>query len=123
VQTWLERPVFGSGYGSYFQASLPHQRSAPTLYAHNLLLELAAELGVLGLILGLGMYAGGCALVAFAPRGAVLLLGPTVSAFLVSNLLDWTWQLVGLTAMWAAACGALSFAVDERRRTTDVRSR
>ncbi len=52
VQTWLDRPLAGAGSGAYYQASLVHQGSSPSLYAHDLPLELAAELGVGGLLLG-----------------------------------------------------------------------
>ncbi len=56
LQTWLDRPLLGAGAGSYYEASLPYQGSAATLYAHDLPLELAAELGVLGLLLGVALY-------------------------------------------------------------------
>jgi O-antigen ligase len=61
VQTWLDRPLAGAGSGAYYQASLVHQGSSPSLYAHDLPLEIAAELGVGGLLLGVALYASSAA--------------------------------------------------------------
>ena len=111
IETWLDRPILGAGTGSYYVASSPHQTIARSLYAHNLPLELAAELGVLGLVLGVLLYVSAGRTIARAlDDPAVWLVGPLVIAFLVSNLLDWTWHLAGLGAAWAAACGALTAA-------------
>jgi O-Antigen ligase len=106
-ETWLDRPMAGAGSGTYYQASLVHQGSSPTLYAHDLPLELAAELGALGLILGLALYASSVlALVGGRARVAVRLLGPALAVFLIANLVDWPWHLTGLGAAWACALGA-----------------
>jgi O-Antigen ligase len=105
-ETWLDRPVAGAGSGAYYQASLVHQGPSPTLYAHDLPLELAAELGALGLVLGLGLYASSILmLVRDRARLAVQLLGPAVAVFLIANLVDWPWHLAGLGAAWACALG------------------
>lgn len=108
VATWRDRPVIGAGAGSYYLASLPHQAIARSLFAHNLPLEWAAELGIVGFGLALALYTGAGRLLWRARRdhGAWLLV-PFVAAFLVSNLVDWTWHLAGLTALWAVACGGL----------------
>jgi O-antigen ligase len=108
LRTWLDRPLLGAGAGAYYTASLSHQGQAPTRYAHDLPLELAAELGLLGLLIGAALYASTAWSVWRAPRTPALwLLAPLVLAFLASNLLDWTWHLTGLGALWAASCGAL----------------
>lgn len=109
LQTWLHRPLLGAGAGSYYEASLPHQGSAPTLYAHDLPLELAAELGVLGLLMGVALYAAcGWTIATASDSTALTLLGATVVAFLASNLIDWTWHLAGLGALWAVCAGGLA---------------
>lgn len=106
--TWLDRPVLGAGAGAYYSASLAHQGTAATLYAHDLLLELAAELGALGLLLGFALYLANAWAIAAARHSLALeLLTPLVVAFLASNLIDWTWHLAGLGALWAAALGGL----------------
>ena len=43
-----------------------------------------------------------------ADAAAAWLLGPFVAYFLLDNLVDWSWHLAGLTAIFAAAAGALS---------------
>jgi O-antigen ligase len=109
LRTWLDRPLLGAGAGSYYEASLPYQGSAPTLYAHDLPLELAAELGVLGLLMGVALYVACGWTIATASDGtALILLGATVVAFMASNLVDWTWHLAGLGAVWAACAGGLA---------------
>jgi hypothetical protein len=114
VQTWLDRPLAGAGSGAYYQASLGHQGSSPSLYAHDLPLELAAELGVGGLLLSVALYASSIAvLVRERARLAVWLLGPAVGVFLIANLVDWPWHLTGLGAAWACALGGC-LAVNHR---------
>lgn len=107
-QTWLDRPLIGAGAGAYYQASARHQGSSPTLFAHNLPLELAAELGVLGLLLAVALYVAAADVIRRA-RGSpgLWLVAPGVAAFLIANLVDWPWHLAGLGAMWALAAGGL----------------
>jgi hypothetical protein len=108
VETWLHRPVLGSGAGSYLFASLPYQGVNPVLYPHDLPLELAAELGILGLVLGICLYVAVPWALWLARRDpAAWLLGPAVAMFLISNLVDWTWHLSALTAIWALCLGSL----------------
>jgi hypothetical protein len=108
IDTWLDRPITGAGAGAYYVASLPHQAVARSRFAHNLPLELAAELGVLGLVLGIGLYGSTAWTIARAAHvNARLLLGPVVALFMIVNLVDWPWHLAGLSALWAVASGAL----------------
>ena len=108
LRTWFDRPLLGAGADAYYTASRARQGPAPSRYAHDLPLELAAELGVLGLSLGLALYASTAWTISRATNSRALwLLAPTVVVFLASNLVDWTWHLAGLGALWAAAAGAL----------------
>lgn len=104
--TWLGHPLVGVGAGAYFTASLPYQDRAPVIYAHDLPVELAAELGIAGLLLCVALYVG-CITAVHAGRGdpGMVMFDVIVVAFLISNLLDWTWHLAGLGAIWAAALG------------------
>ena len=108
-----DRPILGSGAGSFFRATILDQPGYGRLtrYAHSLPLENAAELGLLGLLLSLGLY-GGTALALWRARGSVglWLLGPAAAAILASNLVDWTWHFAGIGAVFALAIGALGRA-------------
>ena len=87
-----------------------------TLYAHNLPLEIWAELGPLGLALAVVLFASTAALVwRLRSERRAWLLAPAVLAFPLANLVDWTWHLAGAAALWAAALGAL-LAIDAERR-------
>jgi len=110
--TFLDRP--GQGYGAgpraFLDATIVRQsgRQRVTIFAHDLPLELAVGLGVAGLLFGIALY------VAVAVRlwrvrasPALWLVGPMAAAFLVSNLVDWTWHLAGVGAIFALALGAL----------------
>ena len=109
VETFVDRPLYGAGADAFLAGSARHQDGASIRFAHNLPLELAAELGILGLILALALYAASGRL-AWSPRAsrAGWLFGPAVVAFPLANLLDWPWHLAGMGAIWALAGGALA---------------
>jgi O-antigen ligase len=109
VETFLDRPLHGAGADAFLAGSARHQEGAAIRFAHGLPLELAAELGVLGLLLAVGLYAATARLawVARASR-AGWLFGPAVVAFPLANLVDWPWHLAGMGAIWALAGGALA---------------
>jgi O-antigen ligase len=110
VDAWTQRPLLGSGAGTFYQASVAYQQNHDmTSFAHNLPLELAAELGIPGFLLGLALYATSALELKRAVRFPdAWLLAPTAACFLLANLVDWPWHLAGLGAMWAAAIGALA---------------
>lgn len=111
LQTWWQRPLLGYGAGSYYTASLPHQSVAISRFAHNLALQWAAELGIPGLLVVLALYMVSLrtAFHARFDRRALPLIAFAL-AFLVSNLVDWTWYIPGLTALWVATLGACADA-------------
>jgi O-antigen ligase len=108
AETVADRPLAGSGADAFLAASARHQREGPVRFAHDLPLELAAELGALGAMLALALYATAAAAVWRARRSpAGWLLGPAVLAFLAAGLVDWPWHLAGSGAVWAAALGGV----------------
>jgi O-antigen ligase len=112
IETFADRPIAGSGSDSFLAASILHQRFFPVRFAHDLPLELAAELGVIGFVLAVGLYATcGLALWRSRTRARFWLLGPAAVAFLIANLLDWPWHLAGSGAVWAAAFGACCLSI------------
>lgn len=110
--TFLNRS--GQGYGAspraFLDATIVRQseRQRVTIFAHNLPLELAVYTGVVGLLLGIALYLA-VAVRLWRARGspALWLLGPMAAAFLISNLVDWTWHLAGVGAVFALALGGL----------------
>jgi O-antigen ligase/polysaccharide polymerase Wzy-like membrane protein len=108
LETAAERPLQGAGAGAFLAASADRQPRPPVLYAHDLPLESAVELGIPGFLLILGLYVGSVIAVHGARHSERFwLLGPAVAAFLAANLVDWPWHLAGLGAVWALALGGL----------------
>jgi O-antigen ligase len=118
LATFADRPLHGGGADSYLFASAPHQGERNVYYAHQLPLELAAELGVAGLLLGLALYAALLRVLARARGATAGLLWPAAAAFPAANLVDWPWHLAGSGAVWALALGAL-LGVSGATRTGD----
>lgn len=112
-----EAPVVGSGPGTYEQYWNEHRPIAHIVRdAHNLYLETAAELGVVGLALLLVAF-GVPLVAAVGARGqplAVAAFGAYV-AYLVHAAVDWDWELPGLTVP-ALACAVSLLAL----RPTDA---
>lgn len=108
LATFGDRPWRGGGADSYFFVSADHQDTRRVFFAHSLPLELAAELGIAGLLLALALYATAIRVLWRARAGpAAWLLGPAAAAFLAANLVDWPWHLAGSGAVWALAFGAI----------------
>lgn len=111
VETFADRPLQGTGADAFLAGSARHQDGETVVFAHNLPLELAAELGVVGAALALALYAATARTLWRARHtDAARLLGPAAAAFLVASLVDWPWHLAGSGAMWALAAGALTAA-------------
>jgi O-antigen ligase len=109
VETFLDRPLYGTGADAFLAGSARHQDGAAIVFAHDLPLELAAELGVAGLVLALALYAGTAQLAWITRMGpGAWLFAPAALGFLLASLVDWPWHLAGVGAIWALACGALA---------------
>jgi O-antigen ligase len=109
AETFADRPLHGAGADAFLAASARHQDGAAILFAHDLPLEFAAELGIAGALLALALYGATAWLVWQRRRTrAAWLFGPAALAFPLANLLDWPWHLAGNGAIWALACGALA---------------
>jgi hypothetical protein len=117
VHTFAERPLLGTGADSFLAGSARHQRGQTIVFAHSLPLELAAELGIAGLLLALALYAAAVRLI-WRARGTTAnwLLGPAAAAFLIAGLVDWPWHLAGAGAAWALASGGLAGAAARTKK-------
>ena len=110
VHTATDRPVLGSGAGTFLLASREHQRAegrVPTRFAHDLPLETWVELGIGGVAAVLAWYAAVLLAAWRAPRRSAALLAPALLIFPLANLLDWPWELLGVGVLWAIAAGGV----------------
>ena len=116
-------PVLGSGPGTYEQYWNEHRPIQHKVRdAHNLYLEVLAELGPLGLLLLL--VALGAPLVAgILARGHPLvpLALAAYSAYLVHAAVDWDWEMTAVT-LAALVCGVAMLAAANRRGGESVLS-
>jgi tetratricopeptide (TPR) repeat protein len=106
---YTANPVLGSGAGNFQRYWTQHRPyAAQAADAHNLYLETLAELGPAGLALLLAFFAIPVA-VAFRARRQPLVpaaLG-ALAVYLVHAVVDWDWELAGVTlaaVFCAAAC-------------------
>lgn len=108
--TAVGRPFYGYGAGAFYRATVSRQpgHGRVTRFAHDLPLELAVETGIAGFLLGIALYVV-AARSLWRARGLpeLWLLGPAIAAFLLSNLVDWSWHLAGAGALFALARGGL----------------
>ena len=113
---FLDHPLKGVGSGG-FRVLWREKRDveASALEVHSLVLEMATELGVLGLIL-LGLFVGG---VAAAGRRALRAGAPIApgacavcGAWLLHASIDWDWQMPAVTLPALVLAGALLAAAE-----------
>jgi hypothetical protein len=115
LKGFRDHPLLGSG-GSTFL--LTHERyrkdSSITVEPHDLPLQLASELGIVGLSLGVGLaVAAAVAIrrrlreVGAGERGAALALALVPAAFALHSLVDFPWEQPALTIVVALATGLL----------------
>ncbi|MEA2471265.1 MAG: hypothetical protein QOE38_2264 [Thermoleophilaceae bacterium] len=120
LETFADRPFLGAGADAFLAGSARHQGGQTILFAHDLPLELGAELGVGGFGLAIALYATtALALWRVRRTRAAMLFGPAAAAFLLASLIDWPWHLAGSGAVWALSIGALTGA---RARTGECSS-
>jgi hypothetical protein len=114
-------PVLGSGPGTYewyWNEHRPLQHKVRD--AHNLYLEVLAELGPLGLLLLLAAFGAPLA-AAFRARGHPLvpLALAAFVAFLVHASVDWDWEMSAVT-LAALACAASMLAAADSRSSAPL---
>lgn len=112
---FADRPVAGWGAGSFpLLHFLYREQEAPVRSAHSFPLQLLAESGLIGAVLGIGgiglLLAAGVRetrLASGRDRLARVALLAAAGAWLVQSLFDWHWEIPGVTlAMLAALCVA-----------------
>lgn len=120
-----EHPLAGTGSGSFrVEWLMRRDVDESVVDAHSLVIETAAELGVVGLLL-LGLLIGGVAAAAreayrASPEtssGAIAVAG----AWLTHSLLDWDWEMPAV-AMLAIVCAGALIALADRGAAVSSRS-
>lgn len=118
IDRFAESPIAGNGGGS-FAAAWTQQRGTlrTARNAHSLPIEVAGDLGVLGLAALLMLIAG----TALAARHAVrtdrrLAAGPTAALVIFGAhcLIDWDWQVPGLMSVVLVLTAVIVAAADRR---------
>jgi O-antigen ligase len=115
-----DHPVLGSGPGSYEQYWNEHRPLQHKVRdAHNLYLEVLAELGPIGLALLL-VALGAPLVAAFLARGSPLVPAALAAyaAYLVHAAVDWDWEMGAVTLAALAIAVALVAATDPRDHPT-----
>jgi len=120
---FTENPVLGGGAGSYERYWI---RDRPNAFfarnAHNLYLEVLAELGPVGLLLlCVALGAPLVAAVRLRRRPLVGAVAGAYVAFCLHAAIDWDWQMSGLTLTALLCGGALAVAARPERRTAAPR--
>jgi len=116
LDVFAERPLVGVGPGGFRVEWLKRRDVDDAVVdAHSLLVETAAELGIVGL-LALALLLGGTAGAArsayrIAPEAAA---GPAAvaAAWMTHSLLDWDWEMPAVTLIAVVCAGALISAAD-----------
>jgi O-Antigen ligase/Tetratricopeptide repeat len=116
IDEFETRPVIGRGAGSYESWWSQHGTVAMFVRdAHSLYLETLAELGVIGFVLLVGIFAAGIAaglrrLLAAAGEERAVLAGLLASfaAFAVSAGFDWMWELTIVSVVGFTLLGLLA---------------
>lgn len=109
-RAWQDRPVRGWGLGVFSQIFSGYQTAHFTKFAHNLVLQMAVDTGVIGaglITLFLGYVVVLCAW-SLLGRGDLRTRALAIGAlaFIFYNMFDWEWYVPALTAwfMVMAAC-------------------
>lgn len=110
VDAYRVRPLTGSGLGSFAQVFAQYTISVYTKYAHNLIIQMAVDTGIFGVVL-LSMFLGyviGMSIWQLVVAEHSLTRAFAISSlmFIAYNIFDWEWYVPALTAwfMVGVAC-------------------
>lgn len=109
-QAFMDRPAGGWGLGSFYEIFSRYQEAQFTRYAHNVVLQMAVDTGIVGAVLTALFLGYAAALGVWRLFGRFDLMGRALAAsalvFIVYNMFDWEWYIPALTAwfMVIVAC-------------------
>lgn len=111
----------GIGTGGFRVEWLLHRDSDESVRdAHSLYLEVAAELGIVGLAALLALFGG---VLAAARRARAPAAAAALAAWAVHAGIDWDWELPGLTLVAVLLAGRLVAASEHARAAADAPTR
>ena len=114
ADTFADHPLRGIGTGSFRVEWLLHRdRDESVRDAHSLYLEVAAELGVIGLAALAALFGG---VIAAARRARLPAASAALAAYAVHAGIDWDWELPGLTLFAVLLAGRLLAAAEPAAR-------
>jgi O-antigen ligase len=122
-----EHPLVGAGAGAFRVEWLQRRTVDESVVdAHSIVIETAAELGLVGL-LALSLLLGGSAVAARRAYRAApeLAAGPTAvtAVWMTHSLLDWDWEMPAVTLIALVCAGALIAAADRTAAPVTPRRR
>jgi O-antigen ligase len=109
-QAFKDKPVKGWGLGQFYEIYTKYETAQPTRFAHNLVLQMAVDTGIIGAVLVTVflVYVATLALLRLVTRTNLMTraLAIAVAVFIFYNMFDWEWHLPAITAwfMVAVAC-------------------
>lgn len=105
-----DKPVKGWGLGEFYEIFATYETAQPTRFAHNLVLQMAVDTGIVGgvMIIALFVYIAALTLLRLVTRTNLMTRALAIAAavFIFYNMFDWEWYLPAITAwfMVAVAC-------------------
>ena len=123
IDTLREEPLIGVGPGRFAEASFRAQvflSIGNFKFAHSIPGEVWIELGLAGLLATILLYVGATRNTWRSRRiPNAVLLAPLVLGFLLSGLIDWSWHISAMTALWAAGLGTVAGSLSGVRPLED----
>ena len=110
-QALQDKPIRGWGLGSFYVIFFRYQEAQFTKFAHNLVLQVAADTGLIGAAL-LILFLGYVTVLSFwRLLGRFNLTGRAVAisvlVFIIYNIFDWEWYIPALTAWFLVIIACL----------------
>lgn len=120
-QAFKDKPVKGWGLGKFYEIYAKYETTTFTRFAHNLVLQMAVDTGIIGAVLVtiFLVYVAALALLCLATRTNLMTraLAIAVAVFIFYNMFDWEWYLPAITAwfMVAVACIEMRSLLEEAK--------
>lgn len=106
-RAFKDKPVKGWGMGEFYEIFARYETAKPTRFAHNLVLEMAVDTGIIGavLITAFLIFVAAVALLRLVTRTSLMTRALAIAAmvFIFYNMFDWEWYIPAITAWFMVA--------------------